>query len=346
MSQITVLGFTPSRSHGSNTIHWSILLSPTPTPEAQSTRPSMTKHKSSFFSATRRASKANTNGTLPDTVLFDMHNHQVRQQAFPVPAKVATDEDTGFSNASPVSPSSPAADAEFANLAKQTTTSISSDIRNQPMQLLVRIVLARHHLSVSKLSPKVATLLYRTPTYGPDDDWLRAALDMLVGAGVLEPASSFEADAVLAFAGDAVKEYLSQPETSGSGDDQSHKTGVLDLDYAAHIASMEEVKAMFAHHNLGASAPPSPPYSPSGTPAPATGAWTRSPSTVEPRRKSGSKASKSSGGAGVLAASYKFLGLRISQSPMARRHAAGMNNNATRGTYSWERQDDPYAGLM
>lgn len=72
---------------------------------------------------------------------------------------------------------------------------------------------------------------------------------MLVGAGILETAAvtatSFDADGILDFAGEAIKEYLqARPEGEQTGKEEN----VLELDYTAHVSCNAEVKAMFLHH--------------------------------------------------------------------------------------------------
>ncbi|OQV01117.1 hypothetical protein CLAIMM_06524 [Cladophialophora immunda] len=357
MSQITVLGFSPSRSaeQGVNAIHWAILL--TPATEAQqrgAQQPSAPRPKAkSFFSTPRLLSKTSSPAAPPfETVLYDMHNHQLRQQVYPVPVKAKVDS----AEQSDSSPSDADAAAETPQV---TTTDISSDIPNQPFRLSLRMLLSTHHLPVTKLASKVSTLLYRTPTYGPEEDWLLAAIDMLVGAGILEPSPNFDADAVLAFAGEAVKEYLSQIERGHQGEQD-----VLELDYASHARSMEQVKAMFEQHRPQVTTTTTPPYTPSQTPSPTASSPTRSAAAAAPdaeRRGSSTKSSrfhhhhsaklKSSSSSSttptdVLSKSYRFLGLRISPSPTsyAPRHRWASGEGTKRAYF--ERQDDPYGGLM
>ncbi|KIW94515.1 uncharacterized protein Z519_04491 [Cladophialophora bantiana CBS 173.52] len=340
MSQISVLGFSPSRSaeEGINAIHWAILLTPTTEARQQhatQASPAPRPKAKSFFSTQRLLSKTNSDSAPPpETALFDMQNHQLRQQVFPVPVKAKGDsnEHTG---------SSSDADDAAAQTPRATTTNIRSDIPNEPFRLSLRILLSTHHLPVAKLASKVSTLLYRTPTYGPEEDWLLAALDMLVGAGILEPAQNFDVDSVLAFAGEAVKEYLSQIEQG-----HQREREVLELNYASHVRSMEQVKTMFERHQQQTT----PPYTPSQTPSPPAAAAVaasdaeRRGSGTKSRHSSKPKSSKSP--TDVLAKSYKFLGLRISPSPTsyAPRHR-WTSGEGTKRAY-FERQDDPYGGLM
>ncbi|KIX94046.1 uncharacterized protein Z520_10383 [Fonsecaea multimorphosa CBS 102226] len=346
MSQITVLGFSPSRAadQGVIGIHWAILLTPATEAqlqqqkEQQQQQPAASRPKAmSFFSGSRLLAKTGSNAAPPlETILFDMHNHQLRQQAYPVPVKVGAD-DAEHSTETDVAAQTP----------QVTTTDISSDIHNRPFRLCLRMLLSTHSLPVTKLASKVSTLLYRTPTYGPEDDWLLAALDMLVGAGILEPAQNFDSDGVLAFAGDAVKEYLSQIEQGHQREQE-----VLELDYLSHVRSMEQVKAMFGQQRQQVATPP---YTPSQSPSPPA----RSPVPEAERRGSGTKSlfhhhhsskppksSSSTSPTDVVYKAHKFLGLRISPSPSsyAPRHRWAAGEGMKRAYF--ERQDDPYGGLM
>ncbi|OCT54413.1 hypothetical protein CLCR_00903 [Cladophialophora carrionii] len=326
MSQITILGFTPaqpvSSSQGANAIHWAILLSPTSSAPQQPQATTRPKAKS-FFSSQRRVVKDDNDvRTGPGTALFDMHKHQLRQQEFPVPIR----------SSGPTGPTD----------TPRTTTSISSDVPNEPFTLSVRILLSTHSLSVAKLAPKLSPLLYRTPTYGPEEDWLRAALDMLVGADILEPAAAFDADLVLAFAGDAVKEYLGQIE-------QGHHTGhdVLELDYAKHVREMESVRAMFSRD-------------PSSAVSAASGHTDRNITTSSrvaqqhtPSKTSShhyfnlhhDSKSRSKPPADSAVKSHKFFGFRVSAAPNASAQRQRWASGGEKRAY-YERRDDPYSGLM
>ena len=307
MSQITVLGFTPAQlvsSESANAIHWSILLSPSPaeSPRTQSSLTTRPKVRS-FFSSQRRPSKDDSNkASSPETALFDNHNHQLRQQEFPVPIKSSE-------------PSSPL----------RTTTSISSDITNKPSTLSLRIHLSTHPFPVSILAEKVSTLLYRTPTYGSEEDWLRAALDMLVGAAIFEPMASFDADLVLAFAGQAVKEYLAQIE---QGRQSEHE--VLELDYARHLREMESVRAMFSRDPSVASA--------TSRPQPVKALSHQNFNLHHGAKPKGS-------GADAFVKTHKFLGFTISPSPGAYSPRQKWADGGGKRAY-FERHDDPYGGLM
>ncbi|OAP55105.1 hypothetical protein AYL99_10805 [Fonsecaea erecta] len=350
MSQITVLGFLPSRSadQGVSAIHWAILL--TPITEAQQQQrqqdPSAPRPKAkSLFSSSRLLSKSGSNTPPPlETVLYDMHRHQLRQQAFPVPIPV---------RAAAAEQSKPSPEADVAaETPQETTTDISSDIPNQPFRLALRILLSTHHLPVTKLASRVSTLLYRTPTYGPEEDWLLAALDMLVGSGILEPAQNFDAEGVLAFAGESAKEYLLQVDQG-----LQREPEVLELDYASHMRNMEQVKAMFGHRTQHVT----PPYTPSQTPSPPSVSPTRGVAAADAeRRRSSTKSlfhhhhsSKPRSSSSSLTSpsdgpgkAHKFLGFRVSPSPTsyAPRQRWASGEGMRRAFY--ERQDDPYGGLM
>ena len=290
MSQITVQGFTPSHllpsSQGAASLHWSILLTPTAS-ESQVTQQPATARPiaKSFFSSQRRLTKTSNNESVssPESALFDMHDHQLRQQAFPI-----------------------------------TTKSISSDVPNKPLTLSLRVLLATHPLPVSKLAPKLSALLQRTPTHGPEEDWLRAALDMLVGDGMLDPAQCYDADSVLAFTGEAVKEYLSLTDQ-----EPVHEREVLDLDYTRHVRAMEQVRQLLGH--------------------------TRAISQTQTRTSStnSSQSKPRSHTTDVPVKTHKFLGFRLSPPPSAytvRQRSAYGGVGEKRSP--WERQDDPYSGLM
>jgi len=313
MSQISILGFTPASSSDASAapIHWAILVSPlttgAPTKStvmAPDSRPK-TKSAKSFF---RRHDAAPPRSETPvvESALFDMHNHQLRQQPFPVPLPTAApaEEEADSSNDNTV-PSTPG----------PTTTTIISSPKDQQHHLVLRVKLAMHHNGPQKLAPKVSEHLYSTPTYGPEDDWLLAALDELIAAGLLESTSSgsspqvavvFDADAIVQFCREAVKERPSRAP-SASND-------VYEVDYAAHVAKNAEVKAMF-----------SPPGAAVTSSAPSSRA-----NSVHRGRPLSRLADK------------KFLGFRIAPSPGAFRPAPP----ARPARPYWERQDDPYGGLM
>ena len=192
-------------------------------------------------------------------------------------------------------------------------------------------------------------LLYGTPTYGSEDDWLRAALDMLAGDGVLEStppnATSFDADGILDFAGEAIKEYLQSHAVENKQDLQEGKEEpeVLELDYAAHLAQNAAVKAMLAHHTA------TPSQSQIEFRLRAQG-LTRLPPGYQTTKTTTTLRSKNQNGVSgrdnatdAPSTGYKYLGLRISPSPNTRRYYKATNG---RRVYSFERQDDPYSGLM
>lgn len=300
-----MVGFTPphtttSPSGAANALHWSILLTPNSSePAPTSTRPK----KMSLLSSQIRLTKTNSNTPAPETALFDMHNHQLRQQEYPVPVEGGQESTTE---------------------PRRTTTDITSEMPNKPHTLSLRVVLATSSLPVPKLAQKVSTLLYRTPTYGPAEDWLRASLGMLAGSGVLEPAPAYEADAVLAFAGQAVKEYLELTRHQGYSDSQPQ---VLDLDYAKHVRGMESVRAMFSHAPTGAAN---------------TSAGTQQPTSATPKVQS----RRSSLVPSFKEKKHKFFGFRISPSPSAYSQRWAVANTAGEKRAYFERQDDPYGGLM
>ena len=326
MSQISILGFTPAQMvpspEAANSIHWSFLLSPASSSadSAQQQNPTSVRPRArSFFSSQRRLSRQESNtsdSSSADPTLFDIHNHQLRQQQYPVSRD-------------------PSDLAEFSPL----TSSISSDIPNKPFTLSLRIVLSTHHpLPVSKLSRRFSSILYHTPTYGPEEDWLRAALDALVTLQILEPATSFDADLILAFAGESVKEYLAHIEHN-----QHSEQKVLELDYAKHVHEMAAVRAMFTH---------SPAVTPPRTTTPTT---LRGNARPQVTRNASSRINyfnrkDRKNSTDVLIKTHKFLGFTISPSPSSvhsprqRWNAGGVSGGEKRNYY--ERQDDPYGGLM
>lgn len=316
MSQITVLGFTPSHpissSQGANAIHWSILLTSTPgLQDTQKQSPATTRPKAkSFFSSHRRLSRTDRNTPASTEIaLFDMHNHQLRRQEFPVPIRAQNSTET-----------------------YRTTTSITSDIPNKPFTLSLRILLSTHSLPVSKLAQKLSTLLYRTPTYGPEEDWFRAALDMLVVSGILEPAQSYDGDSVLAFAGEAVKECLTQIEQG-----HQRESEVLELDYAKHIREMELVRAIFSHSHPTAQQPAQTTTAPGARPRPRTNS---SHHYFNFHHHSKPKTNAND----VPIKTHKFLGFRVAPSPSAYSPRQRWSGSGRRAYF--ERQDDPYGGLM
>ena len=318
MARISVLGFTPtesvSPSDSADAIHWSIFVSPEieGSQGCEQQSPITTRPKvKSLFSSQRRLSKQSSNSsTLDETALFDTHNHQLRQQEF----------DTSIASFDPELPGRKAA-------------SIPSDIPNKPYTLTLKIVLSTHSLPVPKLARRLSSLLYNTPTYGSEEDWLRAALDMLVGASILEPRSSFDADLVLAFAGESVKQYLARV-----GYDTQAENQVLELDYAKHLREMASVRALFSRDPVAS------------IPAPGQ----QGPYRPRPTRRSSSLSHfnlrPKSNGTTVSVKTHKFLGFTISPSPVASSsprqiwNTSGVSGGEKRAYF--QRQDDPYGGLM
>ncbi|KAI1613886.1 hypothetical protein EDD37DRAFT_480083 [Exophiala viscosa] len=278
MSQISILGFappTPSQDpSGPGPIHWSILVSPSK--DLQTTQQPQSKPKKSRF-LQRWQSPAQPQQPVFESTLFDMHNHQLRQQQYPVPISHPEEE----SNA----PTS------------EATTDITSSLEGKPHRLVLRIALSTHPSTSQKLATKVSTLLYATPTYGPEDDWLRAALEELIFARILDSETiSYDVDAILNYARGAAT---------------NPAIGVQELDYAAHMTRTTQVKEMFSRGNA---APKSPSVSPSRNSRPAN------------KR--------------VSSKSHSFLGFWVTQggSGQVKRHQEKRDY--------WQRQDDPYGGLM
>jgi hypothetical protein len=312
MSQVTLLGFTTSGqsspSQGVNSLHWSILLSPTAASQSQETTAPVSTKKSKFFSSKShfKASNKDVSAVSATPQLFDMHNHQLRQQDFPQSVKSSTD-------------------------ARQATTNISSDIPGKPYNLTIRILLTIHSLPVTKLATKVSSLLERTPTYGSGEDWLRAAIDMLIGGSVLSPPSFFDTDAILGFAGEAINQYL----TLCSQDQPQIPTHeVLELDYARHLRDMDSVRTMFSHHSPANETPQGTrPKQPTRSSSHNYFNITQSQHSPEPPK------------------THKFWGFTISPSPNSIPARQRWNTSGSKGiegrTY-YERAEryDPYGGLM
>ncbi|EXJ79344.1 hypothetical protein A1O3_08846 [Capronia epimyces CBS 606.96] len=278
MSEISILGFKPdSESPDTDIIHWAILISPLTT-----NRSEPQKHKARFFSP--RSSKTSMSQD-DESQLFDMHDHRLRQQTYPVP--IVRDESPSTSTSpSPSVPTTVVAsnttnrifsltetlDSSTSSLpatndATPTTTSITS-VTNQTLPLYLRIKLGTHHSSPHKAAQKLYSVLYCTPTYGPEDDWLRAALDTLLGSGLLEPSTninigvpleSYDASRVHDFAREAAKEAIILSESQHRpqprldpqdyNDPDSELNPVLEMDYPAHLARIAGVKALFRPHS-------------------------------------------------------------------------------------------------
>lgn len=180
MSQISVLGFwsssasfSSSSSGPSDHTHWAILISPHP-PSAKPQKPkSKVKSKPRFF-------HSKITEPLSDSALFDMNKHQLRQQEFPIPLK----EDADEADEADAPTSSPATSSEVLSI-----TTLNADT-SHPLQLTMRISASILADEPQRLIPKLSHRLYNTPTYGPEDDWLRAALSAMHD-GFLEPDSTW-----------------------------------------------------------------------------------------------------------------------------------------------------------
>jgi len=300
MSQISILGFTPL-SHpdsSSPSVHWSILLSPADDAPTSAKKPKTKSRTTARFFHQQHSSK-----TVSGSTLFDMQNHQLRQQAFPIPVAEAPEDSESDSD------SHSTMSTNTASIYPRTTTTISSSLPDKPLHLRLRIKLCTHPSAPHKLAPKLSTLLYGTPTYGPEDDWLHAALEEIIYSGMLESSrppilNVLDADAILHFAQEVAKQSLSE-----GAEHQVHE-----FDYEAHLQRNAALRAMFGH------ATPSP----SGS----------RPTSV---RHSSHKSSSKDG-------THRFLGFRISPSPSYLQPHRQDQCVSERRYYG--RRDDPYAGLM
>jgi hypothetical protein len=232
MSQISMLGFVPSHTptEDANAFHWAVLLSPDGTSTPSISRSPTQQKAKSFFSSRRNLSRRSSNddSPSPSSTLFDMHSHQLRQQTYPITIQ--------HSN--------------------QTTTSILSSDSSDALSLSIRINLAIHSLSVAKLTPKISALLYRTPTYGTSEDWFRAAVSLLALNDVLSPPQNYDADALLQYTSHSIHEYFSLIATGARSERE-----VLDLNYAAHLQSMDNVRDLLRQKSQSPRRRPSPPSS-------------------------------------------------------------------------------------
>ncbi len=292
MSEIFILGFLPdSESTTPLPIHWSILISPVKGTDTCSESQPQPKSKPRLF----RHNNSSHKQSPTDTALFDMHDHQLRQQPFPVPspASSSTDLDTSSETATTTA----------------ATTSITSSIPNHPLRLAIRIALATHHSPPSKLAPKLSTILYQTPTYGPSDDWLRAALEQLISADILESdADIYKASSILDFI---------HASTAQHAQDLSSSSGrVVDFDYSAQLSRTAQVKAMFNQ-----------PRTSSRTPSPSV-----SSTIKDEKAKDKDKAKK------------RFLGFWLTHGSGGHDHHP--QRRCAYQPHPWQRQDDPYGGLM
>jgi hypothetical protein len=240
-----------------------------------------------------------------DTTLFDMHDHQLRQQPFPIPSPVSS-YDFGTSTSSGTTTTT-----------TTTTTNITSSIPNHPLHLAIRIALATHHSPPSKLSPKLSTILYQTPTYGPPDDWLRAALEQLISANILESSDAsahidYKASSVLDFIHASLPIHAQNFSLSSSSSDRV----VVNLDYPAQLSRTAQVKAMFNQPR---------------TTSPRTPSIASSTTNIKDE-KAKDKAKK------------RFLGFWLTHRSGGHDHHP--QRRCAYQPHPWQRQDDPYGGLM
>ncbi|KAK5045457.1 hypothetical protein LTR84_009321 [Exophiala bonariae] len=301
MSLISVLGFRPSSSSGSSeSTHWAILISPHP----PSTKPQ--KSKSRFFHP-----KITTTEQQSDSALFDMNKHQLRQQQFPIPLKEAPNSTESTTSRSSETPPEAV-----------TVTTLDADT-SHPLQLTLKINASILAQTPQRLIPRLSERLYHTPTYGSEDDWLRAALSLMHDI-LLEP--GFDVDQFVEYATSAAKEYTmyeasSEEQQNNEGrqvqrpDMETEDSTVLTLDYRAHMAQSASVKAML---NRDPQQQLTPPESP---------------------RLQHVKQQQQQGQGQEQKKPRTWLGFRISMAPTVQSRRPSQR-------YSFERQDDPYGGLM
>ncbi|EHY52122.1 hypothetical protein HRR83_003313 [Exophiala dermatitidis] len=285
MSELSILGFKPSsQSPDTDIVHWAILVSPLMPAGAETQK----THKPRFFSRRSSIRSDNRHEDDSDTRLFDMHDHQLRQQIYPIPVEGSEEPSSTTTTAPPsevterpsISPSedvnsptsssiqdtsaSPAPATTSTTTtstptASATTTSITFTPTNETLPLCLRIKLGTHHSCPHKVVKKLSDLLYQTPTYGPEDDWLRAAVETTLEAGMLEnpssnssstnitvPVETYDAGRIVEFAREAAKEAVLSLQ---SGSNQEDAAQVTELDYPAHLARIAGVKALFGQHN-------------------------------------------------------------------------------------------------
>lgn len=239
-----------------------------------------------------------------------MNKHQLRQQEFPIPLK----EDADEADEADAPTSSPATSSEVLSI-----TTLNADT-SHPLQLTMRISASILADEPQRLIPKLSHRLYNTPTYGPEDDWLRAALSAMHD-GFLEP--GFDVDKFVEYAISAARDYAMY---EGASEDQATRPAertnvddntVLTLDYAAHISQNASVKAMLDRSPQSQSPPQqlTPPESPK---------LAQAQPQLQQQKKPRS-----------------WFGFRISTA-----HTAPPRRHTDRHRYSFERQDDPYGGLM
>jgi len=234
-----------------------------------------------------------------------MKKHQLRQQQFPIPLKEAPNitESTTRSSETP---------SEVV-----TITTLDADT-SHPLQLTLKISASILAQTPERLIPRLSQRLYHTPTYGSEDDWLRAALSLMHDI-LLEP--GFDVDQFVEYATSAAKEYTMYEASSEEQNDEDRRvqqsdretedSTVLILDYTAHIAQNSSVKALLNREPQQQLTPPESPKL----------------QDVKQQQQQGQKKPRT------------WLGFRISTSPTAQ-------SRRTAKRYSFERQDDPYGGLM
>ncbi|KAL6250734.1 hypothetical protein RBB50_003037 [Rhinocladiella similis] len=299
MSKISILGFlsaSEGTSIASSPIHWSILVSPLNENASQSQ--TQLKSKPRLFRLNSAPKQ------LPsDTILFDMHDHQLRQQPYPVPVKSSSN------------------DSETDEVAT-TRTSIASSDRNQLLRPVINVYLAPHHSVPSKLVPKLSSILYQTPTYGPEDDWLRAALEHMICSRILgsdTPTHIYSAPSILDFIHDCLSSNSPALSAVGASSD-SDSSNIIQSDYTLHLVRLAQAKAMFNH---------------SATPS-RTSSTTGSAISLHDEKSASSRTASSK-------SKKHFLGFWLTHG------SSGQHLHRRQCAYNphpWQRQDDPYGGLM
>ncbi|KIW12335.1 hypothetical protein PV08_09612 [Exophiala spinifera] len=300
MSKISILGFLPAAedtSIASSPIHWSILVSPLSEDASQPAAHLKQKPRLLRLHSVPKPPPS-------DTILFDMHNHQLRQQPYPVPVESSSN-------------------GEGSDEVSTTETSITSSNRDQPLQPVIRVYLARHQWVPCKLVPRLSSVLYQTPTYGPEDDWLRAALENMISSRILgsdTPTHVYSAPSILDFIHECLATNGAAVSTGTERNpDSDSSRNMIDSDYTQHLARLAQAKAMFNH---------------SATP-PRTSSITRSASSLrDAKSATADTAGKSK---------KRFLGFWLTHG------SGGEHHHQRRCAYNphpWQRQDDPYGGLM
>lgn len=360
MSQISVLGFTPTSSTStlfSSSIHWAILISPDPT--------------------------LSRNPQPTNSTVLDIHDHQLRQQPWPIP--VEDEMEARCSTAvrplrrqSPTPSSvlnfqttssrsaSPAPSSTLTTASTTTTTTTLNATSQHPLRLSLKICIGTLAQRPSKLISRLHKLLQTTPTYGLEEDWLRSALVVMhEQLSMMDP--GFDVDGFISYACEAAKEYLLYDATQDDGDDdddedhvvpEADHAQVLELDYLAHVRRNDQVKALLSQHpqsrrRVHHKSPyvrhryqqsPPPRYSPSAltsdrdeatpTPAPQPPSWSLSSS---PSLQSHGACHSFGGVRRWFETLRKF---HVSPSPTQVKHRNPLH------LQPWQRRDDPYGGLM